>query len=365
MKTRVTLALSLLTFVCGFSQTISTFAGNGIPGYSGDGGQATAAEVNFPFDVKLDPSNNIYIADLNNYAVRKVDATTGIITTVAGIGAMGFTGDGGQATAAEMGGAAAVALDNVNGLLYIATSTDSRIRVVNISTGIITTMAGIGIAGYAGDGGPASAAELNIPEGVEVDSAGNVLIADVFNHVIRRIIVSTGIINTYAGNGIAGLSGDGGLATAAELNTPLYIRKDLTGNMFISDGTTNVVRRVDKITGIITTVAGNSVAGYSGDGGLATAAEINSPGGVGFDNSGNMFISDWGNSLIREVANPGGIITSVVGNDFAGYSGDGGPATAAEINQPESIVLDASGNMYIADDNNNRVRMVTPITTRG
>ena len=210
------------------------------------------------------------------------------------------------------------------------------VREVVKATGDIITVAGDGTAGYSGDGGPATAAELNSPLDIAVDSAGDLFIADTGNNVIREVVKATGDIITVAGNGTAGYSGDGGPATAAELDSPRGLAVDSAGDLFIADNGNNVIREVVKATGDIITVAGNGTAGYSGDGGPATAAELNAPIGVAVDSAGDLFIADYGNNVIREVVKATGDIITVAGNGTAGYSGDGGPATAAELNGPSA-----------------------------
>jgi sugar lactone lactonase YvrE len=351
---------SLLFFTCysALSQNIITVAGDSVGGFSGDGGQATAAELNWANDMTMDASGSYYIADESNERVREVNGLTGVITTVAGNGAKGYNGDSIQATDARLNLLSGVVVDN-SGNLYIADRFNNRVRKVVLSTGIITTYAGNGTASYSGDGGPATAAELNGPITAGIDTAGNLFIADYNNHRIRKIDALTGIITTVAGNGIGSYSGDGGAATAAELNGPYYVRVDAVGNMIISDDNNNRIRRVDAITGIITTIAGNGVSGWTGDGGQATAAELNDPNGTCFDNSGNLIIADWGNNRIRKLDMSTGIITPIAGNGVGNFSGDGGAATAAELKGPSAMSVDATGNIYIADTHNNRIRKIS------
>jgi len=330
---------------------ITTTAGNGTQGYTGDAGPATGAGLDYPIGVAVDASGNLYIADAGNNRVCKVDRA-GIITTVAGNGAQGYTGDGGPAVLAKLDYPMNVALD-ASGNLYIADDGNNRIRRVD-RAGIITTVAGNGTQGYSSEGF-ATGAELEQPTGVAVDSAGNLYIADNQNFCIRRVD-NRGIITTVAGNGTQGYGGDGGPAADAELNYPAGVAVDSAGNFYIADARNNRIRRVDA-GGIITTVAGNGIQGYGGDGGLATSAELNYPAGVAFDASGNLYIADNGNNRIRRV-DTGGVITTVAGNGIQGYGGDGGPATGAELNYPAGVALDASGNLYIADIKNNRIRKV-------
>ena len=325
---------------------ITTVAGNGMPGYSGDGGPATSARLSQPDGVAVDSSGNLYISDSGNNRIRKV--SNGVITTVAGDGTEGYSGDGGPATSAWLY-PGQIAIDSV-GNLYIADALDNRVR--KVANGVITTAAGNGTPGYSGDGGPATSAELsNTTYGVAVDSAGNLYIADEGNERIRE--VSNGAIATVAGNGTIGFSGDGGPATDAQFYNFGGIAVDSAGNLYIADFGNHRIRKV--ANGVITTVAGNGMPGYSGDGGLATDARLFFPGCVAVDSAGNLYITDSENYVIREVSN--GVITTVAGNGTRGYSGDGGPATDAQL-YPGQIAVDSAGNLYIADTGNNRIRKV-------
>jgi prepilin-type N-terminal cleavage/methylation domain-containing protein len=317
--------------------TITTVAGNGTGAYAGDGGPATSAEIHAPKNIALDSSDNIYISDYYNYRIRKVTAATGIITTIAGNGTNSYSGDGGPATSAELYFPQGMALDSA-GNLYFADQRNERIRKVTASTGIITTVAGNGTSGYSGDGGQATSAELNQPMSVVLDSSGNMYISDDFNARIRKVTAATGIITTVAGNGMSGHSGDGGPATSAKLNYPEGIALDSAGNIYIADDGNYNVRKVTASTGIITTVAGNRGVGYSGDGGPATSAEL-VPENVAVDSAGNIYIADQYNQRIRKVAASTGIITTVAGNGRASYSGDGGPATSASMDGPYGIAV--------------------------
>jgi uncharacterized protein (TIGR03437 family) len=272
------------------------------------------------------------------------------ISTAAGNGIAGFAGDGGQATSANLNVPNGVAVDAA-GNVYIADTNNNRIRRVALN-GTITTVAGTGAAGFSGDTGPATSAMLNQPNRVSVDAAGNLYIADSSNNRIRKVTLD-GTIMTVAGDGLRGYSGDSGPATSAALDNPVDVKPDALGNLFIDDDGNNVVRRVDT-RGIVTTVAGNGSSGFSGDGGPAINASLNNPVGVTVDAAGNLYISDQKNNRIRKVTN--GIIATVVGTGVGGYGGDGGAATAAELNAPATTALDASGNLYIPGDN--RIRMV-------
>jgi hypothetical protein len=334
------------------THVISTFAGGASPG---DGNQATAAELNATAAVAVDAAGDIFIADTGNNRIREVNHSTGLITTIAGNGIQGYSGDNGPATAAELNGPTGIAV-NAAGNVFIADAGNNRVREINTS-GVITTVAGNGTSGYNGEG-TATTAELSDPTGVAVDGSGNIFIADQYNQRVRKVVLATDTISTIAGNGTGGFNGDG-TATAVELNGPCAVAVDAAGDVFIAENVNNRVRELSG--GKITTVAGSGDGstnkGYSGDGGPATAAELNYPTGVAVDSSGDLFIADQTNQRIREVK--AGVITTIVGNGTQGYGGDNGPASAAEMNLPAGVAVDASGDLFIADSGNNRVREVT------
>ena len=295
----------------------------------------------------------------------------GNMPEIAGQGRLfsGPLGDGGPAMQASLDLPSGIALDGAANL-YIADTLHYRIRIVNAKTGIINTFAGNGSPGYSGDNGPAVNAAFNTPSGVAVDGAGNVYIADTGNNVIRKVVPSTGIVTTVAGNGLPGTPtsvGDGKLATLANLNAPQGVTVDIAGNLFIADTSNHRIRRVDAISGIITTVAGNGTAngvgggGFSGDGGPAASAELNYPFTVAFDLAGNMYIPDSGNNRVR-VVNTSGVINTFAGTGQPDYTGDGGPAAAATLYTPEGVTADPAGNIYIADTQNAAVRKVNALT---
>ena len=332
---------------------ISTVVGNGSAGYSGDGGAATSAALNTPLGVEVDSVGDIFIVDENNQRIRKVD-TNGIISTVAGNGSAGYSGDGGLATNAALHNPINVALD-MQGNIFIADAYTQRIRKVD-TNGIITTVAGNGSLGFSGDGGQATNAALLYPYGVTVDSFGNIIIADKNNSRVREV-GTNGIITTVAGNGGLGYSGDGVAATNTSLYYPWGVAVDGAGNLLIGDSSNQRIRMVGT-NGVITTVAGNGSAGYSGDGMAATNAYLYFPYDLALDSAGSIYIVDYDNNRIRKVAT-NGIITTVVGNGSADYSGDGGAATNASLNYPYGVALDSAGNLYIADASNNRIRKVS------
>jgi sugar lactone lactonase YvrE len=332
---------------------ITTVAGKNSVGYSGDGGPATNASLNSPSGVAFDAFGNLYIADQTNNRIRKVD-TNGNITTVAGKSFSGYSGDGGPATNAYLYLPSGVAF-NASGNLYIADQKNNLIRKV-ATNGIITTVAGGGTPTYPsiGDGGAATNASLSVPTGVTFDAFGNMYIADRYNGRIRKVDTAGNII-TVAGKSL-GYSGDGGIATNATLALPFGVAFDAFGNLYIADSSNQRIRKVDT-NGIITTVAGKNGSGYSGDGVAATNATLSFPSGVACDAFDNLYIADRNNNRIREV-DSNGIITTVAGNGSSGYSGDGSAATNASLNLPIGVAFDASGNLYIADFFNSRIREV-------
>ncbi|MBI4478483.1 MAG: hypothetical protein HY651_00505 [Acidobacteria bacterium] len=333
---------------------MSTVAGTGVDGSAGDGGPATSATLGFPYAVAVDAAGNLYIGGAFNGRIRKVNSS-GTITTVAG-GGSNFPGDGGLATNAALSSARGVAVD-ATGILYIGESFNARIRSVS-SDGTITTLAGTGLTNFAGDGGPAISASLSQPYHVAVDADGNLYIADWLNHRIRKVSAN-GIISTVAGTGVAGYSGDGDSAVSASLKEPHGVEVDAAGNIYFSDSSNNRIRKIS-LTGVISTVAGGGSSGSLGDDGQATSASLRTPLGLAFDaTSGNLFIADASNHRIRKVA-PTGIITTVAGNGVGAYSGDGGQATSASLRNPEGVAVDAAGNLYIADSGNLRIRQVSP-----
>jgi sugar lactone lactonase YvrE len=424
---------------------ITTFAGTGVQGFSGDGGPATAAQLSEPAAVAVDGAGNVYIADSRNNRVRRV-APSGVISTVAGSGPEGFSGDNGPATSAQLWDPSGVAVDGA-GNLYIADSQNNRVRAVAssgvistvagpsagfrypggvavdgagllyiadtgnhrvlraIGPGLFTPVAGTGDFGYSGDGGVATSAHLNAPEAIAVPGTSNLYIADTKNNRIRRVelpggLIITGAISTVAGDGTYQFSGDGGQAASTPIQNPLGVAVDGAGNLYFTEFLNNRVRRVAaagvlttvagygtsapldgpssvaldtsgnlyiasrydvrrvSAGGLITTVAGNGIKGFSGDGGPAVSAQLGSVAGVALDAAGNLYIADRGNQRIRLVT-PAGVITTVAGNGVEGYSGDGAAATSAQLHNPFAVAVDAAGSLYIADSLNDRVRRVS------
>ena len=333
---------------------VTTYAGNGSAVGSGDNGPATAAGVPSPVGIIATPDGRLVIPEPNANRVRVV-SSAGVITTLAGTGAPGFSGDGGSAVAAQLDGPRDAAIDAA-GNIYIADRDNSRIRKIT-TAGVISTVAGVGTAGFSGDGGAATSAELNNPVGVAVDSTGNIYIADALNRRIRKVAASTGVITTIAGTGASGSTGDGGQATAATFIRPNDVQVTTLGAIVVADSDAHNVRSIDS-AGVITTVAGNGTPGNGGDGGPAVGAELATPIEVAIDPFSNLYIADAGSQRVRRV-NSAGVISTIAGAGTAGFSGDGGPAGLAKFNAPSGVSLNTVGNLYIGDSGNNRVRVIT------
>jgi len=345
------------------SSFVYTVAGNENWGYEGDGGLATAASLNYPAGIAMDSSGNMYIADSGNNVVRKVAAGTGIITTVAGTGVAGYNGDSGPATNAQLWDPSGVAVD-VAGNLYIADSLNKVVRVVAADTGTITTYAGSATATSVGDNGPANKALLSNPIGLAFGSGGDLYISDLLR--VRKVSAKTGIITTDAGSGQYGYTGDTGPATSATLGSAEGLALDSAGNLYIADAGNGAIRKVTANTGVITTVAGKGASRngpfFSGDGGPATSAQLSSPYGVAVDSSGNIYIADTYNLAVRKVTASNGIINTILGHPPSTcltVSGDGGPAINSATCNPAGLMLDSSGNLYVAESTNQRIRKVT------
>lgn len=342
---------------------LSTLAGTGSAGYSGDGGPAAKATMNVPAAVAVDPINNVYFSDSLNHCVRKI-SSAGIITTVAGNGTEGFSGDGGKATEAQLSQPQGIALDR-HGNLFIADYGNQRIRKI-APDGTISTVAG-GKKGLFGDNGPALNAAFHDPLGVAVDALGNLYVADTENFRIRKVSFD-GVVTTVAGTDTAGFSGDGGPATAAEMDRPTDVAVDASGDLYIADSGNNRIRKITP-DGVITTVAGSGdpltfSGGFSGDQGPATEATLSVPTDVTVDSAGNVYFTDTFNSRIRKI-DTSGIITTIAGSGVAGFTGERNVATEAALNEPIGVEVDGDGNLYIADSENQRIRRVFNIAAGG
>jgi len=348
--------------------TIKTVAGNGTAGFEGDGAAATAAKINNPIGMWRDSSGNLYIVDQVNHRIRKVDAS-GIISTIAGLDTSGFNHDEKTADKAHLYLPTFI-LGDGSGVLYFSDSASSLVRKIDASNNITIFAGQNQIFGYAGDDTETTASDstlalaanssLNTPLGLALDSKNGFLyIADSKNHVIRKVVLSTLKITTFAGTGTAGVLGDGGKATAAFLNHPVGIAVSSTGALYIADQMNHRIRKVDT-EGNISTVAGSGLPGYSGNGGKATDAKLYYPTGISVDASGNIYIADYTNNRIRMV-NESGIITTIAGSGIFGDTGEGGPATKARLRFPTNVLAGPNGTVYIADTQNQKIKLLTPV----
>ncbi|MFD8232973.1 RICIN domain-containing protein [Streptomyces sp. NPDC059696] len=338
---------------------ISTVSGTGAAGFKGDNEPAVSAQLNRPYGIAVDSTGTLYFSDSNNHRVRKI-TTDGKISTVAGTGSAGFSGDNGPAVAAQLNWPREVAVDSA-GAVYIADGNNHRVRKVT-PDGRISTVVGTGAAGFSGDDGPATAARLNLPTGVAVDSGGTLYVSEYHNNRVRKI-TTDGRISTFVGTGAVGAGGDGGPAVSAQLNRPHALAVDGTGALYIADYANHRVRKVTA-DGKISTVAGAGASGFSGDDGPATAARLNGPVGVAVDSAGDLYIADYGNHRVRRVAADEKIST-VAGTGTAGFGGDGGPAAKAQLYHPYGLALDCVDTLYIADHVNNRLRKIASTRLAG
>jgi hypothetical protein len=343
---------------------IDTVAGTGKPGYAGDGGKASEALLNQPFHCDLDAAGNLFIAEAGNHCIRKLNLKTGILTSVAGTGGKGRSGDGGPATKATFNELYAVAVDT-NGDLYLVDRLNAVVSKVDGATGVVTTVAGTGEKDYGGDGGKATEALLREPNDCCLDGKGGLLIADVADWRVRRLDLKTGLISTFAGTGKPkdkvdrAHIGDGGPAAKAVIVGARAVCVDGAGNTFICEREGNAVRKVDA-QGIITTLAGTGAKGYTGDGGDAAQATFNGPKAIRCDRQGNVYVVDTENHAVRCLDAKTKVVTTVAGGR-QGAGGDGGDATKAGLDRPHGCVVAADGTLYIADTNNHRVRRVAPV----
>ena len=350
-------------------------AGTGVAGYSGDGGLATSARFNRTAGIAVDASGNIYVSDTYYHVIRKITKSTGIITTVAGTGRRSrrgrgyYTGDGGLATNATFDSPRSIAFD-ASGNIYVADTWNGVIRKITKSTGIITTVAGTGMIYYNLDGGLITEDSFSLPCDVALDSSGNIYYPEMYYNVIQKITKSTGIITTVTtvagtlrryNNETASYTGDGGLATKATLNGPRSIALDASGNIYVADTDNYVIRKITKSTGIITTVAGTGNSSNTGDGGLATSATIGLCFGIALDASGNIFITDFSFNVIRKITKSTGIITTVAGTGVHGSMYNGGP-TSPNLNGPYYIAI-FDQTAYFTDRDSHQVRSFSTLST--
>lgn len=338
------------------TSTIGTFAGNGAARFAGDGGQADMASLNQPRgEIAQGPDGSLYFADTFNNRIRRI-APDGVISTVAGTGSGSYGGDGGPATSARLHWPHDVEVDGA-GNVWIADSANHRIRMVS-PDGIIRTVVGTGAGGFNGDGRPGTETRINRPKGLEI-TATTLWFSDGDNNRIRVLDLATGVVRTVAGTGPRGSSGDGGPALLARLSGPRMIALDAAGNLYIADSFNHRIRRLGA-DGVMTTVAGTGVAGFSGDGGPATQARLSEPRGLTVGDDGNLYIADTANARVRRVDVATGVITTLVGDGAKRFAGDGGQAILASLRNPRGVSFDAQGRLLIADTLNHRIRVVAP-----
>ena len=339
------------------SPVIYTYAGTGEASYTGDGGPAVEARMREPFMCAFDAAGNLYVCEATNHIVRRVDATTGVITTIAGTGEAGYSGDGGPAAEATMREPYSLAV-NSDGSVYIVDRLNAVIRKVD-PNGVITTVAGTSEPGYSGDGGPGSEARMREPNDCYLDGRGGLLIADIQDQRVRHLDIASGIITTFAGNGEKARAGDGLPATEASILGARAVCMDAEGNTYIAEREGNGVRVVSP-DGIMGTIAGaNAELGYTGDGGPAIDSTWAGPKGIRCDAGGNIIVTDTENHAIRRIDASARIVTTIAGGQLGGH-GDNGPATAAGMDRPHGAEIGPDGSIYVADSNNHRIRVFQP-----
>jgi sugar lactone lactonase YvrE len=340
------------------SWIITTAVGTGEKGYAGDGGPAARAQLNGPFDVGFDTSGNLYFSDTFNHCIRRVDAGTSVITTLAGYGEPGYSGDGGPATAARFNEPYGIVVDK-SGNVYVADRHNHCVRRIEAASGIVTTFAGNGSAGFGGDDGPAARAAMSEPNGLALDpEQSRLFIADVADHRVRVVDLASGTIWTFAGTGEAEHSGDGGPAAKAGIYGARAVKVAADGTVYVLERQGSALRAVHPRSGVITTLAGTGVRSYTGDNGPALAATFDAPKELTIDRDGDLLIVDTENHAIRKIEIRSKIVVTVVGSGRQGGDGDGGPATTASLDRPHGAAVAPDGSIYIGDTNNHRVRKV-------
>ena len=349
------LILFLLSPIICCSQIITTIAGNGNASYSGDNNLATSAGVYFPVSVCTDSSGNIFIAEQLDHRIRKVNLSTGIISTIVGTGIAGYNGDSIISQNAQLNYPIGIIIDSIDNL-YIADGNNNRIRKVS-TNGIITTIAGTGVAGYNGDSIQAMISSIYSPTGITIDRYGSILFSDNHNNRVRKI-TTNGIISTIAGSGLQGYYGDNGLANIAQINSPIGINVDTVGNFYFIDYNNSRVRKVSITNNVISTICGTGINGYNSDGIVSIVAQLNQPRSVAIDKYNNILIADSYNNRIRKINMTTGIISTIAGTGIAGFSGDGCTPTSAMLKGPSYIYVDRYNDYYITDGANHRVRKI-------
>jgi streptogramin lyase len=362
MRTLPLAALLLSSVFCPLSplvgQTIDTIAGTGQPENNGDAGQATKTNIEQPFGVEVGPDGALYICEIGHHRVRRLDLKSGELTTAAGNGTKGYSGDGGSATKAQLNEPYEVRFDSNGNMLFVEMQ-NHLLRKVDAKTGAISTVAGTGDAGFGGDGGPAIKAQFRSPHSIALDQYDNIYIADIGNHRIRRVHAKSGIVTTIAGNGERKPPTDGEAAAGKPMIGPraLFVQE---GILWIALREGHSVWRMDLANGVLRHVAGTGQKGFSGDGGPAKEATFDGPKGIALDHAGNIYVVDTENHAIRKVDAKSGQISTLAGQgpQHQGGTGDGGPATSATMDRPHGICMGPDGAVYIGDSSNHRVRRV-------
>lgn len=351
--------LTLSLFTNSNAQIVYTFAGTGVGGFNGDSISATRAQLNGPQGLCFDKFGNLIVAENDNSLIRKINLSNGLITILAGTGVSGYFGDGGQANLAQFNHPIKVAIDSQNNI-FILDYANSVVRKIDANSGIITTVAGTGPGwyGFSGDGDQATNAHFSVPLDIALDKLGNLYIADFLNNRVRKVNRITGIISTVAGNGSSVFNGDNINATSAAMQ-PISIAVDSSDNIYISDFPNHRIRKVNPQTGIITTVAGTGIQGGSGDGGIATNAQLNSVISLKLDKQQNLYVIDQIGNAVRKIDFfNSNIITTVAGFGSQGYNGDGNAADKTMFLYPQDCAVSDIDDIYIADKSNNRIRKI-------
>lgn len=344
-----------VTNAAGLRSVVTNFAGTGERGFAGDGGPATRAKLNNPFGVVRGPDGAIWFCEYDGQVVRRV-AADGTITTVVGNGQTGGTGDGGPARGASLNQPHEIRFDHA-GNLFISDMGNHAIRRVDAKTRVITTYAGTGKPGYSGDDGPANRAELKSPISLQFSPAGDLFICDIGNHVIRRVDAKTGVITTFAGTGKAGPTPDGSRITGTPLNGPRSLDFDAAGNLWLATREGNQVFRLDLAQGVIQHVAGNGKQGFTGNGGSAKDATLSGPKGISIAPNGDVFLADTENNAVRKIDVTRGTLELVAGTGEKG-DGPGGDPLKCRLSRPHGVFVDNDGALFIGDSENHRVRVL-------
>ena len=337
-------------------KTVKTLAGTGTAGYSGDGGPASAARINNPYGLSIGPDGALYVCEIGNHVIRRTDLKTGVISTVAGNGKMGYSGDGGPATQASLNEPYEIRFDKA-GNMFFAEMKNHIVRRVDAATKVISTVAGTGQPGYSGDGGPAAKAQLRQPHSIAFDPQGNLLVCDIGNHRVRRVNLKTGIIDTYAGTGEPKPTPDGAAVAGVPLNGPRAIDLDPRGNLYLVLREGNAVYRIDAKTQTIHHLAGTGEKGYTGDGGDAKKAKLSGPKGIAWAPDRSVYIDDTESHTVRRIDLKSGIITTAVGTGERGDGPDGDPLKC-KTSRPHGVFIDKKGVVYIGDSESHRVRVL-------